>query len=134
MASIYLAGHLLDGGPQAVECRKIGRLYASLPTQDNAVFGQSLNLDEETDLKHAVMTDEVDAVAHLIKASAGVRKRERHDWSAGFSGAAKNRAAILSLRRSLLQKFRDSMLFVASERVSPIMEAPFTCAGMPVKT
>ena len=134
MSSINLAGHLLDGGPQTIECRKIGRLYASLPTQDNAVFGQSVGFDEETNLKHAIMTDEVDTVALRIKASAGVRERERHDWSAGFSGAAKNRAAILSLRRSLLQKLSDSMFFVASERLSPIMETPFTCAGMPVKT
>ena len=134
MAGIDLTCHLLDGGTQAIECRKIGRLYASLPTQDNAVFGQSRGLDEETDLKHAVMTDEVDAIALLIEASAGVRERERHDWSAGFSSAAKNRAAILSLRRSLLQKFRDSIFFVASERLSPTREAPFTCAGMPVKT
>ena len=134
MAGINLACHVLDGGPQTIECRKIGRLHASLRTQDKAVFGQGLGLDEETDLKHAVMTGEVDAVTLLIKASAGVRECERHDLSAGFSSAAKNRAAILSLRRSLLQKLRDSMLFVASERLSPIMEAPFTCAGMPVKT
>jgi len=134
VARIDLACDLLDGGSQAIECREIGRLYASLAAQGNAVFGQCLGLDEETDLKHAVMTDEVDAVTLLIKTSAGVRERERHDWPAGFSSAAKSRAAILSLRRSLLQKFRDSMFFVASERLSPIMEAPFTCAGMPVKT
>lgn len=94
MASINLASHLLDGGPQAIECRKIGRLYAGFPAQGNAIFGQSLGLDEEADLKHAVVTDEVNAVALLVKASAGVRECERHHRSARFSGAIKTNPSV----------------------------------------